>query len=72
MSQNVLLFIIGLAGVLLVVTGVTAAIAAHDRDVLQERRVVAAQQSSGAGCLAWLVVLLVAGLALWAYLGPGS
>jgi hypothetical protein len=72
MSQNILLFIIGLAGVLLVVTGVSAAIAAHDRDVLQERRVVVAPQGSGAGCLAWLLVLLVAGLALWVALGLGS
>jgi 4-hydroxybenzoate polyprenyltransferase len=72
MNQTILLWIIGLLAVSFIYTSTRLWLAEHDRQVLQERRVVAAQESSGAGCLALLVVVLVAGLALWVYLGLGS
>jgi hypothetical protein len=69
MSQNILLFIIGVSGAVLVFTGARLWLSEHDSRLLRERRVVMVPESSGAGCLAVLVVL-GAGL-LWAYLGLG-
>jgi hypothetical protein len=68
MNQTTLLWLVGVSAGLLIYLGILLGVAQHDVRILQTRRVVMTPDDSGAGCLALLLVVLVAGLALWIYL----